>query len=345
MKTLVSLFCLLLGTCTTFCQTSAPAIGTFPVSSNAVYTHNLLRVQGGKATAHLIENVPNATQVIVSSTIHNLNTGLSPTTMRSQIQNIGWYTANLALSVPVMNKSNVFDIRITVSDTNDVERLITAVSFRLEKNPITQFWRFPSENTPGTLPVDLIKVGPDSYAPQTVTFNDYADMTDVTMRFTDAQGVFIRSGSILRNNMRVITWYAPAYGYDAGFSIKGEKDAFDNREPTTKLHIPLASLEGKYGEIVITRTNAFGAFVERYRIEDGSRIIAPTSLTLAITNTMPTLNILSEPRSRVAIQYAVSSTGPWITATNMTVMPNGTCTHACTSTMQDKLRFYRLLHW
>ena len=129
---------------------------------------------------------------------------------------------------------------------------------------------------------------------------------------------------------------------------RGKKMPLTIRRWNQRSVFPLSTLtNGYFGEIIITRTNANGAFVERYILENGSRIVAPTSLQLAVTNSMPTLQIVSEPTSRVQVQYSTNQTLPrvWNTATNMIISANGTIAYPCTSSSVDSLRLYRLVHW
>jgi hypothetical protein len=346
MKVFFCFVSVVLGSLDLFAQNTAPAINIFPTgSSNAVYTHHLLRSK--TVYAVLLENVPGVGQLTRSSQTYTI-TNITASTIDTEIRGIGYVTAQLAVTVPVSSQENVFDIRITVVDADNITRLSIAASFNLVINPILGFWMLPSDNDPQNLPLYLVKAGTESYAPQILVFNDYPDMTNVVMRFTDANGVFVRNGRVQRNSLAITGWYDSANNNDAAFSIKGQKDAFDQLESDTKLLIPLKTItNGYFGEIVITRTNANGAFVERYRLEDGSRIVAPTSLTLSITNSLPTVRIVTEPLSRVAVEYATNTFGLpiWLTATNMIVLPDGTGIHQSTSTALESLRLYRLRHW
>ncbi|MEK9131754.1 MAG: hypothetical protein AAB447_02510 [Patescibacteria group bacterium] len=324
-----------------------PAIGVFPIGSNGVHFHHLARMKNGNVRAVLIENVPGGGQVVRSSQNYTI-TNATATGVDTEIRAIGQATAERATTYPVSNRNNTFDIRIGAQNTNSLPLLNIAASFNIVNNATTGSWTLPPDNTPESLPLYLSRPGTESYAPDILMFDDYPDMTEFAIRFKNASGVVIREGNVLKNSLRVFTWYASAYGYDAAYSIKGQKDAFDNPEMESKICIPLSTLtNGYFGEIIITRTNANGAFVERYILENGSRIVAPTSLQLAVTNSMPTLQIVSEPTSRVQVQYSTNQTLPrvWNTATNMIISANGTIAYPCTSSSVDSLRLYRLVHW
>ncbi|MEN9614376.1 MAG: hypothetical protein RLZZ347_683 [Candidatus Parcubacteria bacterium] len=328
---------------------SQPAIGVFPTgTSNTLYNYTLL-CTAGRVNAILIENIPGIGQVVVSRNDYPLYIRGTPQETLDDIQVLGLYTATSATyDTNVVNRSNIFDIRITAFDTNDAPRLSTAVSFTMEYNPFLRAWRLPPSDTAASLPVDLVRAGPESYAPTALVFNDYPDMTNAVIILKDMNGVITNQLGMELNLPSIIPWYAGPSKYGS-LEIKGQKYVFtEGIIPKTKLQIDSKFLtNGLLGEIVITRTNAFGPFLERYRLEDGQRIVAQTSLNLTITNSMPTLNIVSEPLSRVRVDYATNTVGApiWNTATNIVISVNGLGFHPCTSTTLDSSRIYRLVHW
>ncbi|MEQ2009067.1 MAG: immunoglobulin domain-containing protein [Limisphaerales bacterium] len=320
-----------------------PAIGNFPVgSSNAVYNHHLLRSRTVFAT--LLENVPGAGQFIRNSQTYILSNTV-PTNILVEIQQIGQATAQLATYVSVANRANTFELQLAVTDTAGAGRLKTMMPFNLLENLNLHFWYLPSYLSAAEIPVNLVRAGGENYAPEILTFSDYPDMTNVVIYFKDSNGAVTNQPEIPKN-FDFGFWYIPPYNSFAAFEIKGQKYVVSETViPVTKLYIPLKTVtNGYHGEIIITRTNANGAFVERYRLEDGSRIVAPTSMSLGITSSIPTLLISGEPTTRVWLQYSTNTSGipVWITTTNLILSPGGSGMHLGQPVDGIRKRLYRL---
>ncbi|MEK7574904.1 MAG: hypothetical protein AAB511_01605 [Patescibacteria group bacterium] len=348
MRNLLLLLCAFVAPLDLFGQTT-PTLGTFPTgSTNAVYQDHL--GQSRRAYAVLYEFIPGPSpdsgNMGLFSQQYTL-TNTAPALIKAEIQTIANETAKKAPDWYFSSRTNQFTVRVFVEDAGMTSSLLEVNDiFYLEQNG--GVWRVPPSHTPESIAVNLAKAGSESWAPYILVFNFYTNLIDVKMYFTNISSegfVIAREGTVQRNNLAINKWYEPARGNDGAFSVKGERDLNNNPETATRLLIPMSSLTNGLGEIKITLTNASGISVVRYRLDNGSRIASPMTLSLSITNSLPTLYISGEQLSRIEVQQATNLTGvpSFVPVAEMIISTNGTATHVGESVLTDRARLHRVI--